>query len=559
MPANHLDQQPEFEGRVQFDIERLMTYKSQKDGEKPQVRALMPFVPPKPEHHKPNRDDLKFFDPLRSPDSDMLRLEEELQRKAQEPKVITMPDKRVSIPRGASSKTSKMLPKPPRDIEALISTNLSKLYTKDGQSLKQKADMSKFVFEELGKSIPTPPPGRPPAPKIRKNPFQMLEEHGFVRSSTPDSIISSSTSPKTSRKKSPAPKRPPPMRRANKPRAPKPPVPPQPQPDQLYSQVKKETRSVSSLSSEESLDVPPPSMTAPARPTRPPLIHSESLPAPKPIQVCAEIHSYDEPANDYGSEPKYEYLRSSTRSNSVYSTMTPVLPQRSSSVADSRASFRSYVNAKDVQVGPPTFPPDRKSPLSPPPTGQHPPKVGSLPCRSMSVASSIKSRSALYASVASERGYASAAMSSLNHSYETLNVGSEPAAQQEPEPEPEDEPEITVEQEEAYLAQRRKPHRPAPPVPVKEQFERSKEILFNNPKDVDPITGRRLLANRTEPGNQRNMRYRKMHSVKRQIQIKEKMLEVTYTLVRAFIYRGGLISNVFFFFYSYYLRLNRGI
>ena len=51
------------------------------------------------------------------------------------------------------------------------------------------------------------------------------------------------------------------------------------------------------------------------------------------------------------------------------------------------------------RFGPPSFPPDRKSPMSPPPGKEQPPKVASLPsCRSSSV-SSTKSRSAVYASV----------------------------------------------------------------------------------------------------------------------------------------------------------------
>lgn len=58
-------------------------------------------------------------------------------------------------------------------------------------------------------------------------------------------------------------------------------------------------------------------------------------------------------------------------------------------------TFRSYVNTNEL----PSFPPDRQSPASPE-SASHPPKppkAGFLPCRSASVASSIKSR--LYASV----------------------------------------------------------------------------------------------------------------------------------------------------------------
>ncbi len=82
----------------------------------------------------------------------------------------------------------------------------------------------------------------------------------------------------------------------------------------------------------------------------------------------------------------------------------------------------------------------------------------------------------------------------------------------------------------------RKPSRPAPPVPVKEQFEHSKEVLFGNKNAVVAVAGlRRDRAwvagggaagpNRC-PATRRNLRHRKIHSLKRQIQIKEKMLEV---------------------------------
>ena len=72
-------------------------------------------------------------------------------------------------------------------------------------------------------------------------------------------------------------------------------------------------------------------------------------------------------------------------------------------------TFRSYINLKDLDP-PAAFPPDKDSPMSPPPSGhsgqppvEKPPKVTSLPfqsnTRSASVASSIKSRSIFYNSV----------------------------------------------------------------------------------------------------------------------------------------------------------------
>ena len=70
----------------------------------------------------------------------------------------------------------------------------------------------------------------------------------------------------------------------------------------------------------------------------------------------------------------------------------------------------------------------------------------------------------------SERGYDSPAPSgsSLNHSYETLNMSE------------------TSSEVLNYPPQRR-PHRPAPPVPVKEQFERSKATLFNEKKHQENV------------------------------------------------------------------------
>ncbi len=78
----------------------------------------------------------------------------------------------------------------------------------------------------------------------------------------------------------------------------------------------------------------------------------------------------------------------------------------------------------------------------------------------------------------------------------------------------------------------RKPSRPAPPVPVREQFEHSKAVLFGKKDVVVAVAGirqdRAWVAGGTNrcPVTRRNLRHRKIHSLKRQIQIKEKMLEV---------------------------------
>merc|ERR1719479_376812 len=94
--------------------------------------------------------------------------------------------------------------------------------------------------------------------------------------------------------------------------------------------------------------------------------------------------------------------------------------------------------------------------MSPPPS-ENPPKIQTLPYRCVSVgSSSIKSRSVFYASVPSERGE-SPSYSSLNHSYETLNMSDAgdsayAVAQSSDKNTKENVPRI--------------PHRPAPPVPV---------------------------------------------------------------------------------------------
>ena len=76
-PGNHLDPNPDFCGRALFDIERLLTYKTQTEKAHTEPTNSGPkSTGPKPE--------LKFFDPLRSPDDEMLKIEAELERKARE-------------------------------------------------------------------------------------------------------------------------------------------------------------------------------------------------------------------------------------------------------------------------------------------------------------------------------------------------------------------------------------------------------------------------------------------------------------------------------------------
>lgn len=113
--------------------------------------------------------------------------------------------------------------------------------------------------------------------------------------------------------------------------------------------------------------------------------------------------------------------------------------------------------------------------------------------------------------------------SSLNHSYETLNMvdsGSEIDPNATP---------------------LRNPHRPAPPVPATASpvISRKSEASENH-DGIDPATELDAMSNddnisiasknRRKVKHQisrRILRQRKIHSLKRQIQIKEKMLEVS--------------------------------
>ncbi len=519
MPGNHLDPRPEFDGKAVFEIERLLSYKHREAEEV----ASRPFVPPK---RNPNKDALKFFDPLRSPDGEMMKVEEELQKRVTEPKVVTMPDNSVAINSKPNKKRSRSKEEEermrdrfhsakrtqPKDLETLISTNLSKLRSTSPSGAKvlprvvpsltaKKVEISGLVLQELqGKGASS------------GNPFQDLQEKGFAR--PPDRTETPLPRPPSS-KKSPAPPRPPGPtqqkgRASQKPKAPKPPVPAPPSnlaligstgkarlEEPVYSQVNKEAKSgstsrMSEVSSDfdESVSVvssedQPPSYPPP-RPSKPPLFHSMSLPAsssitvqhqqppPKPppptvsaatttamTMISADVHKYDTPEN--GTLPPSSNNVDETPTNEhakydliffweyyffenfqqltffVFSRLpssidavdekgkTPSLPNRTSSYGHQRQvaikiiilcqvlsnvlfiqvsrgeTFRSYVNMSDLsgnsnQQQQSSFPPDRKSPMSPP-VGEVPPKVASLPCRSVSVASSIKSRSVFYNSV----------------------------------------------------------------------------------------------------------------------------------------------------------------
>ena len=70
-----------------------------------------------------------------------MKLEEELERRVREPAILMMPNNSVVVNnnRIPAKQSKKMLPKPPRDIETLISTNLSKLRSTSPQ-------VNRFIF-----------------------------------------------------------------------------------------------------------------------------------------------------------------------------------------------------------------------------------------------------------------------------------------------------------------------------------------------------------------------------------------------------------------------------
>jgi len=74
------------------------------------------------------------------------------------------------------------------------------------------------------------------------------------------------------------------------------------------------------------------------------------------------------------------------------------------------------------------------------------------------------------------------------------------------------------------------PHRPAPPVPPLKQSSQVNSAKANN-ANVDTINKFDSMSNKKKtrhPMSRKTLRQRKIHSLRRQIQIKEKMLEVTF-------------------------------
>lgn len=106
--------------------------------------------------------------------------------------------------------------------------------------------------------------------------------------------------------------------------------------------------------------------------------------------------------------------------------------------------------------------------------------------------------------------------SSLNHSYETLNM---PDSGSDVDP---------------TATPQKNPHRPAPPVPAPGSSPKAKKPLEEH-QDEDAIEVESLYSKSQtsrrkakHPLSRRTLRQRKIHSLKRQIVIKEKMLEVKF-------------------------------
>ena len=147
---------------------------------------------------------------------------------------------------------------------------------------------------------------------------------------------------------------------------------------------------------------------------------------------------------------------------------------------------------------------------------------------------------------ASERGD-SPWCSSLNHSYETLNMpDSGSASDQDP-----------------VATPLRNPHRPAPPVPaVASPLVKRKDptadldVLEVASSTADSISLNSTTTNRRKvkhPISRRTLRQRKIHSLKRQIVIKEKMLEVRYNffILKVIVFHllssnGRFLSSIIF-------------
>lgn len=316
----------------------------------------------------------KFFDPLSSPsaDDEMLILEARLEEKAKKANQKLVLEQRPDII--ASTEVHRRARPPARDIDSLINNNLSKLRSlspkasanvkvaqnnSDGSNLTyDRLDVAKSVLVELrGKTTRRKPPPLPPPP----------QQPGSLKPSRP-----------------PEPPKPRPRR------------PPAPKIDlmdldteivlsePLYASVKKDE------------------INRPQRPPRP----TDKRPRELEVKVDVQVHHHH-----YDNTPtNAEMFNDLNDKANEDEDPEPSVPLRTSSIlprpplVSKGETFRSYINLKDLDP-PSVFPPDKNSPITSPSSSStskedhlpRPPKVSSLPFRSASVASSIKSRSIIYA------------------------------------------------------------------------------------------------------------------------------------------------------------------
>ncbi len=139
-PGNHLDPNVEMSGQALFDIDRLLTHK----------KASIEDRPSRPEKG-PNQSQDKswrFFDPLASPsaDEELLKLEAILEEKARKANQGLVLEQRPDIIASTERKSRQ-----PKDIESLISNNLSLLRSRSPSSNAQacKADGSNLTYDRL--------------------------------------------------------------------------------------------------------------------------------------------------------------------------------------------------------------------------------------------------------------------------------------------------------------------------------------------------------------------------------------------------------------------------
>ena len=127
-------------------------------------------------------------------------------------------------------------------------------------------------------------------------------------------------------------------------------------------------------------------------------------PPPRPCQEPSRPPLQDQPAgpsqDSCQSPPRYDEVPVCDSGEDSDKPTEPKPPSRSLSLKPRYRgeTFKSYVKLPPGVDDRP-FPPDKKSPMSPTPSGENPPKIQTMPYRCESVASTSTGRSKFYASV----------------------------------------------------------------------------------------------------------------------------------------------------------------